>query len=954
MIERLPVQLAHPNCSLSRWLACVAAGLLLVIGTQSLAFAQAGTVIGRVVDAELGEPLVGATVDLTRGSGSVVQEATTTNDGTFRFTGVEQGRYTLIIQTLGYETYRVERISVGAEPFDAGTIKLVSVAFSLNPIVVTVSREQEKALESPAAVYTVTSEEVQEKTATTTVDHVIGLPGVDNVTTGLQQHNVVARGLNNVFSGALYVLTDNRWASVPSLRFNAYNLIPPIDLDIERVEFVLGPGSALYGPNVDKGVMHIITRSPLQHQGTFLSLAGGIRGPDGCVGCTPTENTQGVYQGVLRHAGLFSENVGYKISALYFNGNDWRYVDPVEQFNREAAIAAGANPDTLRIGARDFGAERLTGDARVDWRVNEKTSFIFAGGLSNMMSSIELTGLGAAQAENWTYWYAQTRFRTGNLFAQFYYNRSNAGDSFTLRDGLPVVDKSSLWTAQVQHFTPTGTKQRWTYGADFIATNPDTEGTINGRNENDDNIYELGGYLQSETNLSPNFDIVLAARLDWHNRVDKLVFSPRAGVVWKPSSEHSFRATYNRAFSQPTSINLSLDLSASPILGPFIDYGIRTLGVPYQTGLTFNRTCDGLCIRSPFSTDPTQFQPLDVAPYWQDAITQLDRVLQAQGGDLDPSLEALLRSLDASDAGVGTVLRTFDINAQGFGPIESQAQAAVDIAPLVPSITNTFELGYKGLISDQLLIGASVFWQRVEDFIGPLRLETPNAFLDPRDLNAWLVPILQGASVPADQIPLIIGGLAQMPLGTATWAETPNTDPTDLYLTYRNFGNVDLWGIDIGLTLLLGRAWTISGSYSRNCGWVSSDERCVNVFPNLSGIADIALNAPNNKGMLSVGWQNPRLGLAIELSGRFTEGYKVSSGVYEGSIPSFTLLNANINYALPIATATQVTLTVTNFFSCVGSSEFASSGCGFRDLHQEMIGAPFLGRMFLLRIGQSF
>ena len=128
----------------------------------------------------------------------------------------------------------------------------------------------------------------------------------------------------------------------------------------------------------------------------------------------------------------------------------------------------------------------------------------------------------------------------------------------------------------------------------------------------------------------------------------------------------------------------------------------------------------------------------------------------------------------------------------------------------------------------------------------------------------------------------------------------------------------------------------------------------MNVFPNLSGIADIALNAPNNKGMLSVGWRNPRLGLGIELSGRVTEGYVVSSGVYEGNIPSFTLLNANINYALPIATATQVTLTVTNFFSCVGSSEFASSGCGFRDLHQEMIGAPFLGRMFLLRIGQSF
>jgi hypothetical protein len=42
----------------------------------------------------------------------------------------------------------------------------------------------------------------------------------------------VARGFNNVFSGALFVLTDNRWASVPSLRFNAYNLIPITNEDI--------------------------------------------------------------------------------------------------------------------------------------------------------------------------------------------------------------------------------------------------------------------------------------------------------------------------------------------------------------------------------------------------------------------------------------------------------------------------------------------------------------------------------------------------------------------------------------------------------------------------------------------------------------------------------------------------------------------------------------------------
>jgi iron complex outermembrane receptor protein len=517
-----------------------------------------------------------------------------------------------------------------------------------------------------------------------------------------------------------------------------------------------------------------------------------------------------------------------------------------------------------------------------------------------------------------------------------------------------MVDKSSLWAAQIQHTTPLGDRQRFVYGADVISTNPDTEGTIHGRNEPDDNVWEAGAYAQSETGLSPKWDLVLAARVDWHNKVEDIVFSPRAAIVFKPTPEHNLRVAYNRAFSQPTSINLSLDLLSSPTLGPWTDYGVRALGVPHETGLTFNRSCTGgLCVRSPFNpagaSEWLGLNELDESAYWNAAIDQLI----AATGPLDEALEDLLRSLDPSGQ-LGGVLRTVDLEASPvpFGQIEPVNQAAIDVAPLVPSITNTIELGYKGLLTDKLLVGFDVYWQRVEDFIGPLNFETPNAFYDPRDMAAWLTPILQGAGLDADQITPLVVGLTGMPLATATWNEA--SDPTDTYLTYRNFGNVDLWGVDLGLTLLLGDKWTVSGAYSLNCGWVSSDSTCVNFFPNLAGIDDVALNAPNNKGMLSVAWRNPRMGLGVEVRGRYVEGYPVSSGVFEGDIPWFMPYDINIAYTLPIATATDLTLTATNVFSCTGDTDLVQGGCGFRDLHQEMIGAPFLGRMVLLRLRQSF
>ncbi len=924
MMRMVPLRYGRLGHRFPNVLTGLALAATLALPAPSLA--QQTTVSGRVIDAEIAEPVSGAIVELVTGTGRMVQSTTTGEDGQFRLTGVAPGTYALLVSTLGYETYRQDRVSVGDEPVAIGNIAMISRALKLNPVVVTASRQQEKALNAPASVYTVSVEEIEERPSSTTVDHIKGIPGVDVVKTGMQQHNVVARGFNNVFSGALFVLTDNRWASVPSLRLNAYNLIPTTNEDIERIEVQLGPGSALYGPNVDKGVMHIITRSPLTYQGTTVSVVGGERD---------------LFQGSFRHAGLASDDVGYKISGMYFRANDWKFVDPAEQEARATAIALGANPDTLLIGQRDFTSERFTADARVDWRMNDQSTLVFAGGTTGLLRSLEMTGIGMAQADNWFYTYLQARLRVGELFAQTYVNFSNAGDSYTLRDANQVVDKSMLYVGQVQHASDVGERQRFVYGADLIRTMPRTEGSIHGRNEDDDNITEVGGYVQSETELSEKLDFVAAGRLDWHSVTEDWVVSPRAAIVFKPTPEHSVRFTYNRAFSQPTSINFSLDLFSSPSLGPFADFGVRALGVPSATGLTFRRDCGGLCMRSPFETDPGQFLSLDVAPYWGNAVDGVNAILAAQGQPpLAAQLEGLLRSLGPAAQGqIGTVLKKFDAEALAFGPTLTADQAAIDVQPLKAQIANTIELGYKGLIADRLLLGVDVYYQKIEDFIGPLRFETANAFLNPADLGSFLQGPLSAAGLQPSQIAQIVGAMANVPLGTITPEQVPSSNPTDLYVTYRNFGDVDFFGLDLGLTLLLTDEVSLTGSYSLQCGWIDSDNKCENFFPNLDNIGDIALNAPRNKATLAGHYRNPRIGLRLELRGRYVDSYPVNSGVFVGNVTSFTLLDANASYKLPISTAPEITVSATNVLD---------------DRHREMVGAPQIGRLVMVRLSQSF
>jgi iron complex outermembrane receptor protein len=95
------------------------------------------------------------------------------------------------------------------------------------------------------------------------------------------------------------------------------------------------------------------------------------------------------------------------------------------------------------------------------------------------------------------------------------------------------------------------------------------------------------------------------------------------------------------------------------------------------------------------------------------------------------------------------------------------------------------------------------------------------------------------------------------------------------------------------------------------------------------------------------------LGLSAELRGRWVEGFPVASGVYVGRVKSYTVFDAQISYALPISRSTEVTLSAINLLT------FHENLAGervsvFSGRHQEIVGAPEVGRLLMLRLRQSF
>ena len=271
---------------------------LLLVMMSYFSFAQIG-IKGIVNDTE-GNPLPGVNI-IVKGTDN---GSSTDADGTFSITAPNKNS-TLIFSFIGFET-----IEYSLNNKTDLIIEMTSTSMNLNQVVVSASRKKEKVLDAPAAIEVISAKEIQNNISLTSTDHLYSASGVDVSKTGLTSSNVATRGFNNVFSGSVLTMVDNRVASVPSLRVNSTQMIPGNSDDISSIEVLKGPASAIYGPFSANGVIHILTKSPLDldEPETKVSFSAGERD---------------LISTSVRTAGKINDNLGYKVSVNYLRATDW-------------------------------------------------------------------------------------------------------------------------------------------------------------------------------------------------------------------------------------------------------------------------------------------------------------------------------------------------------------------------------------------------------------------------------------------------------------------------------------------------------------------------------------------------------------------------------------------------------------------------------------------------------
>ncbi len=869
-----------------RLMAVASIATLSLFGER--ASAQNGVISGKVSNVSSGAPIEGAQVQAT---GPGTYSAISGADGTYRLVNVGSGSYTLVVRVLGYSTTTLTGVSAGSTTNVSMTPRVVE----LNETVVTASRSRpEKALDAPAQISVITSERIAERPAVSVADHLRSTPGLNINKGGIAQSNIVARGFNSAASGSMLMLQDYRFASVPSLRINVPFLFTGTNEDIDRIEVLLGPASALYGPNSSSGVLHVITKSPFTSQGGAISVDGGERS---------------VLRTGLRYAAKVNDKVAFKLSGEYMRGKDWTFND----LSEPKTFLSTSNVPASRRGqaaSRNFDVSRYTAEARVDIRPRAGLELISTVGRTRLGSALDLTEpLGAIQIKNWDYTSVQQRVTWKRLFAQVFANLNDSGDgsptsdkdSYFLRTGQKTADQSRVYVLQVQHGIDIGTKQSFTYGVDYIKTDPRTGGVINGANENVDNVTEYGAYIQSSTKPNKYLEVLLAARGDANNFINGSTFSPRAALIFKPTETQNIRLTYNRAFSTPANYNFFADgIQAQNAFGSGFD--IRLRGNPPKTGFTFREDCSSsafgsFCMKSPFA-GAGGFVGASAASAFPGLVSGNVALLTGAiaGGLQQSGVPASVAATFAAQA-VQALAASTPTNADIATRVSYLSSATeplltsqvTKIAPLTASYNQTYEFGYKGIINNRVRYDVSVWGQERGDVPSTIAFATPNVwFGNPAQLGGYiggrlassLGPNLAGLGLNPTQVSgavsaiatALAGNFAQAPLGVVTF-DGPNIAANGVYLTVQKLDK-KIWvsGLDVALDVVATDRLTLDVAFSHQGQTVWKDI--------IVGGVPFMSNSPKNHGSLGGRYRDEQRGLTVELRSNYSDAYDVNSGVY--------------------------------------------------------------------------
>lgn len=296
---------------------------------------------GIVLDKENSEPLIGVNI-IVQGS---VLGTVTDLDGTFVLSVQAAPPIVLAVSSIGYNSQEIEINDTNVMDLEIILEEAVEIG---QEVVVSASRIEERILESPVSIEKMNILDIQNTSADNYYKAIANLKGIDVTSSSINFQVYNSRGFSNNGNTRFVQLIDGMDTQAPALNFPVGNLNGPSELDVESIEFIPGPSSALYGPNAFNGVLLINSKNPFEYQGLSAFQKIGMNHMND----TQSNYTaQPMYEASIRYAKAYNNKFAFKVNFSYQVAEDWHGNSDVDRnaLSNPFASFGGVNPGADRL-----------------------------------------------------------------------------------------------------------------------------------------------------------------------------------------------------------------------------------------------------------------------------------------------------------------------------------------------------------------------------------------------------------------------------------------------------------------------------------------------------------------------------------------------------------------------------------------------------------------------------
>jgi len=381
------------------------------------------------------------------------------------------------------------------------------------PEVFASSKRMQPVTEAASSVEIVTAEDIRQSGATNIADVLRSVPGIDVRETSASQHVIGIRG----FCDTGHVLVTLNGNNVFMYHANHIFLdwIPVGLEEIDRIEIIKGPGAIFYGGNAFSGVINIVTKTPLQLEGSQINLVGGD------------------YH-TVRSNFIHARSVGdvdFSISGGYRGAKEYE-APKIEQEKKYYHVAYVAGKATYHLDEESSltGAARYSEAKNVVSRVcNPDTTFV------------------------------SLRYDRPDFWARAFYNnhQKNFWDkTYEVKDTNYEIECMQIlrWGENTTALGGYAKKTAWKVEA--------LEGDQAGNSEKHD-VEDYALNLENEYRFSDRLFLVLGGRAEYYSLENWLGLG-RGSIIYKPAEDQNIRFTIANGYYIPSLFQQTNDGTAYP------------------------------------------------------------------------------------------------------------------------------------------------------------------------------------------------------------------------------------------------------------------------------------------------------------------------------------------------------------------------------------------------------